>query len=190
VIVRIFLDFYWREISFVWGYAFDILFAGAAVYHYRNRINLKLSGGLFHGLVFAAALGCGFLICQLAILGLMKIRFDLKSPLVIFSLLIVAPILEEILFRFALWEPIKDLFEDTAVTNFITAVLFSLAHYAAIRIVDFHARDFVVFQTVYTFALALTCGWARSRTGSIASSILLHFAFNLGFFVGSKILLV
>jgi membrane protease YdiL (CAAX protease family) len=186
IIVRICLDKYWRQISYMWGYGFDILYVGLVGYYYKDRIISAGEKYLFHALTTITAFAGGYCIYYLAIAGGMNIRFNLRSAEVLFLLLIVAPILEEFIFRFALWEPLKDLIKDEAIVNFTCAILFSIAHFTAIGTTSASHISFLVFQTVYVVILGIACGWARMRTGSIYTSILIHLAFNLGFYISSK----
>ena len=46
-------------------------------------------------------------------------------------------------------------------------------------------RSFVLYQTLYVIILGLAAGWQRLRQNSILAGILLHFSFNLGFYIAS-----
>jgi hypothetical protein len=109
----------------------------------------------------------------------------------IFLLLVVAPILEESLYRVGFWNVLsripvlasKDRSASVALTV-MTALLFSLAHFEAIFVVPAEFKVFVVYQSLYTFTLGLVLGEMRRRltfgTGWCAV-IFAHFLFNLGF---------
>jgi membrane protease YdiL (CAAX protease family) len=189
IITRIIFDSLWRKISIYWGYGFEVVYVAAVYYHYRNRIQFFSKKYLFQLLAFLTALFCGFWIYELAIYSHLPIRFDMRSGEIIFLLLIVAPILEEFIFRLALWEPLKELFGDESTVNILCAILFSVGHFTALWNVQIDYRAFVLYQTLYVILLALSCGWARIRTRSVFSSIIIHFGFNLGFFIGSLVAL-
>lgn len=111
------------------------------------------------------------------------VPFELSGGETIFFLLVVAPVLEEGLFRFLLWTPIARMNGGAALV--VTSVLFSYSHYHAIAFVpaDYHA--FIYFQTIYTFILALGCGAMMLKHRSLSGAVLMHFMFNLGFYAGS-----
>ncbi len=109
----------------------------------------------------------------------------------IFLLLIVAPILEESLYRVGFWNvlsriPIlssKDHSASIALTV-MTALLFSLAHFEAVFVVPVEFKVFVVYQSLYTFILGLILGEMRRRLSfgqGWGAVIFAHFLFNLGF---------
>lgn len=78
-------------------------------------------------------------------------------------LLVIAPIIEEYIFRWVLYKKLAAYGGKTYVL--ISAMLFAL----------FHMN---LFQTFYTFVLGLFLAYLTYRTGKIAWSILCHFVFN------------
>ncbi len=131
------------------------------------------------------ALASGFAIFKLAQIFGIVIPFDLRSREIIFFLLAVAPILEELLFRFLLWKPIQILTRRPVMALLGTSLLFSYSHLHAIWFVPEEFHRFVVFQTVYTLFLAFVCGHSVYKHRSLSGAMALHFAFNLGFFLAS-----
>ncbi len=116
-------------------------------------------------------------------LGLV-VPFDTSSLETKVFLLLVAPVLEELLFRHTFWKQLEAFrLSKTSVWMF-TSIFFSLAHLNAIRFVPNDLFTFIYYQTVYTLLLGLACGWVREKQTSVVPSILLHAAFNLGFFLG------
>lgn len=113
------------------------------------------------------------------------VPFDFKQTEALIFLLLVAPFLEELLFRFFLWSPFQLLTKNPKVTLIITSLIFSYSHFHAFWFVDKEIYPFVIFQTTYTFFLGLACGYFVYRYTSIAGAILFHFAFNLGFYLAS-----
>ncbi len=116
-------------------------------------------------------------------LGLV-VPFDTSSLETKVFLLVVAPVLEELLFRQTFWKQFESIRLPKMGVWMLTSIFFSLAHLNAIRFVPSDLYTFIYYQTVYTLLLGLACGWAREKQTSVAPSILLHAAFNLGFFLG------
>lgn len=154
-----------------------------------NRKTLRdwftLEGGFTK--TFPLSLLCGFAVFKLAqVLGIV-VPFDLGSREIIFFLLIVAPILEELLFRFLLWQPIQILTQKPILALLGTSLLFSYSHLHAMWFVPAEFHQFILFQTAYTLFLAMACGFYVYRHRSVSGAMLIHFAFNLGFFLASLI---
>lgn len=89
---------------------------------------------------------------------------------VIFSVIVIAPIVEEIIFRGFLY-PAFNRYMGIHPAVFITAALFTLAHYPQVN-------DEPVFMlTIFSLGLMIT--YARAATGSTLLAILLHHIYNL-----------
>ena len=132
-----------------------------------------------------AALLLGFLIFKGAGVLNISIPFDLKGTETIIFLLIVAPILEELIFRFFAWKPIENLNKNLALP--LSSILFSYSHLHAIWFMPQEVHNFIYYQTAYTLVLAYACGFSIFRYRSLAGAILIHFMFNFGFYLGSLI---
>ncbi|MBK7961601.1 MAG: CPBP family intramembrane metalloprotease [Bdellovibrionales bacterium] len=127
----------------------------------------------------------GFAIYKLATTVGILIPFDLQGKETILMLLLVAPILEEFIFRFFLWQPIDSLIKRPVFTWSITSLIFSYSHLHTIWFVPAEIHPFIILQTIYTLALGFACGYFVFRQKSILGAILLHFFFNLGFYLAS-----
>lgn len=88
---------------------------------------------------------------------------EILLPLLI---LVIAPVVEEMLFRGVLFEALSTALPPVVVV-ILTAGIFSLIHGN-------------LPQIIATFVLGLHCGLARAATGSVAAPILLHAVNNLG----------
>lgn len=97
-------------------------------------------------------------------------------------LLGIAPLLEELLFRFFLLLPFQGSVRARWGLPF-TALVFSYAHAHALWYVPPEWRNFVVYQTCYTLVLGAGCGFAVLRLRSWPGAYLFHFAFNFGFWL-------
>lgn len=177
---------FWQTLSPYYAYGFEILFVAVALLVYRGRCGFRLNPGQLW-LPFIFLFVGGWAIYELAIYANLTIPFDLQGGETIFLLLILAPVLEELLFRFALWEPAKDLWKKDSTVLIATTAFFSFGHLTALWTVPVEYRSFVLYQTLYVVVLGLACGWVRLAANSLAAPMLLHFAFNLGFFLAYKI---
>ena len=155
-----------------------ILLAGRTFFNYFSISKVALfgaAGSLVAGIaVFRAA---GFLSIQ--------IPFDLKGTETLLFLLLIAPVLEELIFRFFLWQPIDRLTRKPLIPWISTSILFSYSHLHAMWFVPKEIQSFIVYQTIYTLFLGLASGYFVFKYRSIAGAIAIHFTFNLGFYLGS-----
>ena len=171
-------------------YYFELLCViSALVVSYRNFLNeLKFPKAAFYGMALSLAAGAG--VFKLATpLGL-EIPFQFNSLEILFFLLIVAPVLEELIFRWLLWKPIETVAKKPFVALIVCALVFSYSHFHPLVFIVFipnELRDFIYYQTAYTFLLGLGCGYYVYRYASLSAAIAIHFAFNLGFYLASFI---
>jgi len=98
----------------------------------------------------------------------------LGSALVVFSLVVVAPITEEIIFRGYFFDVFKRSFGPGA-SIFLTTALFALAHGPQ--------SGFDPMNLGVIFAIGLFFGIMRERTGSLVAPIVLHGLYNLVYVV-------
>lgn len=153
------------------------ILAGRSLFD-RCKVNKFVAIGMFGSL-----LG-GFAVFKIAGLSGIAIPFDLTGTETIVLLLIVAPILEESLFRFFIWEPLSWL-SNPVYAWVLTSLIFSYSHLHAIWFVPKEIQSFVLYQTVYTLGLGLTSGFFVFRFRSVLGAVAIHFSFNLGFYLAS-----
>ena len=139
----------------------------------------KITPGIMIALI--AGLGVRLLCTPLHLF----VPFDLSVTENIILLLAAGPILEELLFRGAFWRILEEWISSQWIILFISAVVFSFSHYQAIFETPVEVHAFIQYQTLYTFLLALFCGYYRSRYG-LFWAILIHVFFNLGFFIANR----
>lgn len=163
------------------SYYFDVIFFLITFFIFKK--DFKFKGIRFDKLFYLSFLISGILLAILATSLEINIYFNLKSVEILIFLLIVAPILEELVFRFALWAPIETITHNRVYTLFITSFLFSASHFMAYFLVTDLYRPFVIYQTIYTFILGIGLGVARKKSGLI-NPIIYHFLFNFGFACG------
>lgn len=179
------LDGWWRSQNVYWFYGFEAVFVLATSALIRPKWILPKDGFWRFGLPVAAASG----IAAYKVAGLLgiSIPFDLSNAQTVLHLLVLAPILEELVFRSALWDLIQSLLKQEQVTLVLTSLAFAAGHFVAYFSVPEAFHGFILYQTIYVFLLALGLGLSRKASSSPLGSVLLHFQFNLGFFVASQI---
>lgn len=165
------------------SYFFEILCVSVAIVLFGKKFFslLKITKSTFYGLIIA--LGAGFGTFKVAGSLNITVPFDLNGTETILFLLIVAPILEEMIFRFLLWQPIQRISQRPMFALIATSLIFSYSHLHAIWFVLPEVHNFIIYQAVYTLLLGLACGFYIYRYSSLTSAVLIHFAFNLGFYL-------
>jgi membrane protease YdiL (CAAX protease family) len=167
------------------SYLFEFLLVGTALILDRENLSRKFRLPRASLALAAAFLPAGFLVFHAAGWLHIPVPFDLRGGETLFFLLLVAPVLEELIFRFFAWEPLAAVNGLAAFAG--TILLFSYAHLHSIWFVPAEVRSFVIYQAVYTLVLAAGCGICVRRYGSLSGAMAVHFAFNLGFYLGSLI---
>jgi membrane protease YdiL (CAAX protease family) len=111
------------------------------------------------------------------------IPFDLSATETIVFLIVIGPILEELIFRGALWFSIEYYFK-AQVTILLTSLIFAFSHFHAYFYVPEEFHQFIYYQTAYTFVIAVLWALRFTKTKNLFDPILLHMAFNIGFYFG------
>lgn len=88
----------------------------------------------------------------------------------IFSIIFVAPFVEEILFRGFLY-PALNRYTGVYPAIIITSVLFTLAHYTQLK------DDFLFIVIIFVLSFIIT--YIRAKTGSTWLAIIMHYVYNL-----------
>ncbi len=127
----------------------------------------------------------GFLVFRFAGWFRIVAPFDLRSGLTILFLLVVARLLEELIFRFFLWASVLSFSAKPIWAWVLTTLFFSYSHLHAIWFAPESIHGFIIYQTLYTIALGAACGYFIWKNLSIFNAVLVHFAFNLGFFLAT-----
>jgi membrane protease YdiL (CAAX protease family) len=171
------------------SYIFEALFIFFVCCLYRRDLKVKFRLTVTYILQVGFSLILGFCIFKFAhVLGI-SIPFDLKDPETRTFLVVLGPILEEFLFRQALWSCAARILNSPGSTVILTSLLFSFAHFFSYFFVPSSIRPFIIYQTIYVLFLGLRWGVTKKRTGSITATIFLHIAFNSGFLLGSFFLI-
>jgi membrane protease YdiL (CAAX protease family) len=145
------------------------------IFCFRRSILLGGTVSLIAGFgILKAATSLGFLI-----------PFDLTGMETILLLLLFSPILEEFIFRFFLWQPVESLTQKPVLAWIGTSVVFSYSHLHTMWFVPADIHPFIIFQTIYTLFLGFFCGYFVYKYKTLLGAILVHFFFNLGFYLAS-----
>lgn len=183
LVVRFFFARHLDAIGPYTSYAFELLLIGAACFLTRRQISVYFTVSQRVIVMSLLALPAGYLIYEAASpLGIF-IPFQLDSTETVFFLLVVAPFIEEFIFRYVLWRPLETLVHPVAA-YVVTSLLFAFSHFHSFWFVGEDFRGFIYYQTAYTFVLALACGYSMLKRHSLLGAILIHFFFNLGFYFG------
>ncbi len=185
--VRFFLTLQLDALSSFAAYVFEVACVLAALLLFGRQTLSYLSTPKESVLASAFALFIGFGIFKLAGIVGIVIPFTMTDSSTILMLLMVAPVLEEALFRFLIWQSALHVGFRPRITLVLTSAIFSYAHFHAVWFVSPDVIPFVYFQTGYTFFLGLACGLFVLRYASLAGAMLVHFGFNLGFFLASQV---
>jgi membrane protease YdiL (CAAX protease family) len=172
----------WFSLPVYTSYILEAAFALLVTLIYRRDFKLEKARPPRFWILALAFLLAGALAAQFCP-G--PIPVNLSSLDVWFALLLIAPFLEEWVFRHVLWILFQRSFAPLQLAKpwvlvFLTALFFSLAHLVSIYFIPESFAPFIYFQTAYTFALGLLLGFYRSRS-FLLSCLVFHFAFNLGF---------
>ncbi|MCC7442547.1 MAG: CPBP family intramembrane metalloprotease [Bdellovibrionales bacterium] len=169
------------------SYLFEACFVAGAAYLYRESFTWKFDPKPAFWKQAGAAFGLGFLICFAAGRTGIGMPFALDRGEAVFFLLAGSPILEELLFRMALFLPLAGILarRNTSVLIAANAAMFAAVHWVSVFQVDAAVKPFVALQSVYALALGGLCAAWMVRTLSVSYPIVLHFLFNLGFYFGS-----
>jgi membrane protease YdiL (CAAX protease family) len=168
-------------------YAFEGIFVLTALYVYRAKLRWFAPLGLRDGIELLLSLLAGGAV-YLSAKGLnLVVPFDFSSWIVVLLLLFFGPLLEEMIFRQALWFPLEELKLRPTMVIVLTSVFFSMGHLQALGLSNSAIfgpiRDFILFQTLYTFFIALWWGYRFKRKKSFFAPLSLHITFNMGFYV-------
>ncbi len=165
-------------------YVFEILFALGVTLFYRPVDWQKAPFSFGAAVAVFFALASGFAIYEFASILGHTVPFQMRDPETVVFLLLVAPLLEEWLFRGALWRLIERVTRNEWLAFGITSAAFAYSHYQVIGALPENFHGFVHYQAMYTFGLALFCGGMRIHVG-LVGAMATHLAFNFGFWLGS-----
>ncbi|MNT17949.1 CAAX amino terminal protease self- immunity [compost metagenome] len=185
---RYILDFYLADLGEFASYAFELAFVVVMGFFLRDQLNLKVDFSKKVWITLFLTLIAGYVVFKAAIYGGILIPFEFDYLLTVFLLLVVAPILEELLFRFVFMNANSKVIKNKFIVVLLSALVFSLAHFNALRYVPEIVRGFVIYQGLYTLVLGSVTAMVYyvMTERRILAAIGVHFLFNLGFFLASQ----
>jgi membrane protease YdiL (CAAX protease family) len=178
-------SFFWNNYSVYYSYLFEVIIVvGAWFLIHPTVIWKKLEHNSFTTVTLSFFLG--LIVFHLAKPMKLFVPFDFKSNETLVLLLVVAPILEEAIFRMALWDAFRQFTKNHFALIAITSFLFMAGHLSAYWFVSDEYKGFVLYQAAYVVLLGFLTGVSRLKTESLNSPVLTHFVFNFGFFLSAK----
>ncbi len=166
------------------SYIFDVLFIITLIISFKIKFIAKshFEKDFFLSLIMTVVLA----FISILIVGV----FNLSTPFhlvenMAWHLLIFAPFIEEFLFRVSFGSIAKLTFSKKK-SILVTSSCFSLSHLPAIWFLPAIFHPFIYVQLIYTFILGFILSSEFFRRLSVSSVIILHFIFNLIFYLSLK----
>lgn len=164
------------------SYFFDVLFVGLTLYFFRSKLEIGKTKLKF--LIIRIILSVLFGLLCVVVINFFNLNAPFKFVDKLFiQVLVLAPIIEELIFRSAFFIVFKRAKLNLKLQGVINSLLFSLSHLPAIWILPDEFKSFVIFQLFYTFILGWICFKARQTSKGIFEPIIVHFVFNLIFYI-------
>ena len=101
-------------------------------------------------------------------------------PLALFSSLIFAPIIEELMNRYAIGMILEKFTNNNIIINIITTIIFVFLHLYKMNI---NIVGLFIYTFMY-FMLGYTCGYYYRKTNNIVLPMLIHFIWNSYMIIG------
>lgn len=191
VVLYLFLAFFGESLLPFWKgfvpYYYEVGYVILAFVLFKDKLAFNVDFGKY-GKGFAASLLAGFLVLVLAKVLNTEIPFSMSNPFVLFFLVLVGPLLEELVFRFALWHGFESITKCQRGAIFLTSVIFGLAHFKSVFMILPAYMTFISFQFVYTIIVSYWWGERYIESKSISIPVIYHIMFNLGFGIGAYFL--
>lgn len=164
------------------SYLFDFIFSVGLIIFTKARYSVKHTNFRLLGIFNAASLFIALV--SLLVLKIMSVQhaFSLVDHL-FFQMVILAPILEELVFRMGIGE-LQLKFLPRFKWNFLlNGFIFSLSHALALFVVPDEFIVFIWCQIFYTFVLGMLCFNSFVKTRNPLFPITVHLSFNLCFYL-------
>lgn len=167
------------SVSYVWDIVFFVLVC--LVLKAKPQLGISKNILIRGPIVLVMALVC----VAITHYGKLNAPFRFIENLAL-QIIILAPIIEELVYRHGLYEVFNRLELKKNFQFGIGSALFSIGHAPALFYLPAEFHGFIYFQLVYTFFLGWVCLKARERTNSLFEPIILHFIFNYCFYLAVK----
>lgn len=165
-------------------YAFEIGFAAAAIVLQSLRVQFRFPFDKRYAAQLPLALLGGTTAYAACAWLDFNIPFDFTNAKELTLFLLLGPVIEELVYRQALFPAMERLYRERWPALLANAALFAYSHFYAYFFVPEEFRPFILGQSAYAFLAGLW--WARTfqRTRSVTASTALHVVFNFGFYLG------
>lgn len=178
----------WHQIpsAISFSYVFDLLFALGVSFFFRLPWKFKLS---INKQFFLSCLEV-LLLASAVIAAIWHMEIEIPFRVVHnleWHLLLFAPILEELVFRQTFQRVLINSVGGKRVTSMLVAAIFGFSHLVGLTVLPVEYVPFIGFQVFYTFVLGVLCGQALLRFHSVFAPMILHFLFNLMFYVAMQL---
>jgi membrane protease YdiL (CAAX protease family) len=166
---------------------FDVTFSIVVFFLLKEKFDFKLNyTGLKKPLLLILCLAIATL--------LILVFFKWQTPFLYIThyeikLVLIAPIIEELLFRGAITGLLRKHVKRNRLL-LISAAIFSISHFYSFFVMPIEFHSFILLQTGYTFILGLILAKDYEENLNFTRVILLHFIFNTIFLVAIKIHLI
>lgn len=163
------------SVSYIW----DILFVIAIGFYLKQIPKLSMDKHILIRIPIIA------LLATISIFTAHSLEFAAPFKYIeniVLQILILAPLIEELIFRQAIFSLLEKLHFNEKVKIGLGSFLFSMSHAHALWFVPTEFHSFIYLQLIYTFLLGWVVTKARINTGSIVEPVILHFLFNLTFY--------
>ncbi len=191
VVLYLFLAFLGESLFPFWKgfvpYYYEVGYVILAFFLFRDKLSFKVDLSKY-AKGFVCSLFAGFATILLAKGLNTEIPFAMNNSFVLFFLVLVGPLLEELVFRFALWHGFESITKCQRGTLFLTSVIFALAHFKSVLMVTAPFMTFIAFQFVYVLIVSFWWGEKYIQSKSISIPVIYHIMFNLGFGIGAYFL--
>lgn len=191
VLAYLFLAFFGEVLFSFWKgfipYYYEVTYVIVAFGLFSKKLEFKVDFSKY-GKGFLGSLVAGALTILLAKGLNTELPFAMDNTFVLFFLVLVGPLLEELVFRFALWHGIESITKCKRGTLFLTSVIFALAHFKSVLMVSAPYMTFISFQFIYILLVSFWWGERYIQSKSISVPVIYHIMFNLGFGIGAYFL--
>lgn len=164
------------------SYFFDLLFFAIVAFSLKEKVKTKL---IYPEKLF---LKCILISFTAIVIIMINQKLSLNAPFkyldkLVIQILFLAPVIEELVFRFSILNLLKRLNINLKWQIFVNSFLFAVSHIQALWILPKDFQGFILYQVGYTFLLGWICTKAMIMHKNILAPIIIHFIFNFIFYL-------
>ena len=163
-------------------YLFNVFWVSLVLMTFNNFFLFKKEKLFLSTVLILASGGLGILVQLVATSKGIVIPYVLNNLGSMTFLFLIGPILEECVFRLALWKIIEVFTKNKWILIFITAAFYAYSNFRLFHYFPSNLRDFFYFQYKYMLLSGILFGCVRAFNGFVPA-VFAHFMFNLGFWL-------